>query len=502
MTSNRENVRRAAGRWAGTMYSLLLVAAVIVVIETGRRSGALVPAPFLLLFGSVAIAAGLAGLRAGIAAATLCAAFFAYSAAIQFGPTSLTGSSFTLLVGTAIAYVVAILVGDSRDRRVELTDVLQRTQTELLQARNELAAKVKRRTAELGEVSLELSTVRSQLESAIEQSPAGVAIVDTDRQLRSINRAMLALLGLDANATTEPDLRKFLSNYKLYTKNGERIEFGIGPLTDALDRGKVTENFEFRLEHADGRSSWLRGSLGPIRASDGTVTGVTAILLDVTEEKHAAAAMHNLSRQLMMVQEEERTSLAYELHDEIGQHLTALNMNLHALKNDPDNPPLLSVCISQVAELTNTVRNLSVELRPAMLDDLGLIAALRWYLGKQRERTGYHITLDADIALGTLEAELKTAFFRVVQEAVSNAVKHADCETIAVRMYNEDGSLCITITDDGQGFDTRKRGHGKPGDLRLGLLSMRERASQLDGSFHIDSEIGRGTTISACFALR
>lgn len=502
MTSSLENLRRLSGRWAGTVYSMLLVIAVIAVIEASRRTGFGVPAPFLLLCGSVAVAAGLAGLRAGIAAATLCAAFFVYSAIVQFGPSSLVGSPTTVLVGGSIAFVVAILIGWSRDRRVELTEALSRTQVELLRARNELAAKVEQRTAELGEVNKELHTVRSRLASAIEQSPAGVAIIGIDRQFKSTNRAMLDMLRVDHAEIAEPDVGKFLANYRLFTKNGERIEFGSGPLTDALETGKVTDNFEFRMEYADGGFVWLRGSMGPIRSEKGTITGTTIVVLDITEQKQAAAAMHSLSRRLMVVQEEERTSLAYELHDEVGQHLTALNMNLHALKNDPDNPPLLAVCISQVAELTDTVRNLSVELRPAMLDDLGLIAALRWYLGKQRERTGYHITLDADIALGSMEPELATAFFRLAQEAVGNAIKHADCESITVRIYNTDGDLCITITDDGQGFDIRKRGHAIPDDLRLGLLSMRERISQLDGSFKIESEIGRGTTITACFPLR
>jgi signal transduction histidine kinase len=212
--------------------------------------------------------------------------------------------------------------------------------------------------------------------------------------------------------------------------------------------------------------------------------------------------MRELSRQLLQVQEDERTHLAYELHDEIGQRLSALNLNLHALQNSSDTQNLLPDCITQVEELASTIKNLSVELRPAMLDDLGLVAALRWYLERQRQRSGHGITFDANVALGRLAANVSTASFRVVQEAVSNAIKHANCTALTVRLYNENGGLCIEVLDDGRGFDVRNHGTGGGHDNRLGLLSMSERVSQLGGEFEIESEVGQGTRVTACFPLR
>jgi signal transduction histidine kinase len=344
--------------------------------------------------------------------------------------------------------------------------------------------------------------MRSRLESAIEQSPAGVVVVGVDRKVKSINPAMRAMLRVNATAAAEPDLEQFLAKHKLLSSGGERFQLGRGPLTDALNTGNVTQKFEFQQARDEGSSAWFRGSVGPILSEGGTIMGATVIMLDITEEKNATAAMHDLVRQLMRVQEEERTSLAYELHDEIGQQLTALNLNLHALKNDPDNPPLLAVCASQVTELTTTVRNLSVELRPAMLDELGLLAALRWYLGRQRDKTGYLVSLDADATLGELPADLTTAVFRVVREAAGNAIKHAGCVTITVRVSKDGGGLCTTVGDRGRGFDVHTRGDEIPNQFNLGLLSMRERASQLNGSIQIDSEIGRGTKVTARFPLR
>ena len=475
--------------------------AVITIVETGRRTGIAIPAPFLLLFGSVALAAGLSGLRAGIAAATLCMAFIVYSAAGQFGPSSLTGSILTVVVGSSITYVVAFLIGHARDRVLAVTDDLKATQAELLDARKQLTVKVERSSAELVEVSQELSSVRNRLDSAIEQSPAGVVIIDIDGQVVSANPSMLRMLGLHTMTAANRNLGPFLSQYELYQTDGVRFEFGRGPLTDALETGKVTDHFEFQFVRTDGSFTWFRGSFGPIMADDNTVSGAMVILLDITEEKYAADARHELSRRLMQVQEDERASLAYELHDEIGQYLAALNMNLYALKTGPDNPAIIAACISMVGELSKTVRSLAVELRPAMLDDLGLISALNWYLARQRERTGQNIMLEAKTVLGELPAKLKTASFRVVQEAVSNAINHAKCTTISVRIFIEGDSLCVVITDDGCGFDTHKRASGKVVDLRLGLLSMRERTSVLDGSLTIESEIDLGTTITARFPL-
>jgi signal transduction histidine kinase len=204
----------------------------------------------------------------------------------------------------------------------------------------------------------------------------------------------------------------------------------------------------------------------------------------------------------MKVQEDERTNLAYELHDEMGQYLTALNLNLHALKNDAGNRELLTDCISQVDSLTSTVKNLSLELRPAMLDDLGLVTALRWYLARLRQRSGYGITFDANLAHGNFSTEISTACYRIVQEAVINAIRHANCTALIVRMYNEDGGLCIEIIDDGCGFHAGERINGASQNAGLGLLVMSERVSQLGGEFELQTEVGRGTRITACFPLR
>jgi len=484
------------------LFALLIIIAVIAAIETGRRTGTPLPAPFLLIFGSLAIVAGLAGLRTGLIAASIAALFVSYSAMNNFGPESLTGNIFTVLTGSAVAFFTAYMLGSSRDKRIELTDELVTSQAALLEVRNELAAKVERRTHELGEVSSELSHLRNRLDSAIEHSPAGVMVIDRDLNIVSINPAGLEQLGTDSIPADWRNFRHLMKDFEMYSANGERISPDNGPLTDALSEGKVTDRFEFKLVRRDRTVRWLRVAIAPILSDDGQIMGATSINLDVSEEKHVAEAMRALTRQLMQVQEDERTQLAYELHDQIGQYLTALNLNLHALKKNANDDELLADCIAQVDGLTGTVRNLSVELRPAMLDDLGLVAALRWYLARQRQRSGHGITFDANVALGKLSPEISTACFRVVQEAVSNAIRHSGCDSLTVRMYNKDGWLCIDVVDQGCGFDVRNRKSGGSQNPGLGLLVMSERVAQLGGEFEAESEIDRGTRVTACFPLR
>jgi signal transduction histidine kinase len=176
-------------------------------------------------------------------------------------------------------------------------------------------------------------------------------------------------------------------------------------------------------------------------------------------------------------------------------------MKLHAMKSAVDDPVELAACMSQVDELAHTVKNLSAELRPAELDDLGLVAAVRWFLTRQMQRTGHGITFDANIDFGNLPLAVTTACFRVIQEAVTNAIDHAECNALTVRLYNEGGALCIAVSDDGHGLDKRRHTTEKPSDAGLSLILMRERVEQLGGAFKIESETNQGTTVIASFPL-
>jgi signal transduction histidine kinase len=204
-----------------------------------------------------------------------------------------------------------------------------------------------------------------------------------------------------------------------------------------------------------------------------------------------------LSRRLVEAQEMERLNIARELHDEIGQSLSAIMMEAGNVQAAPqaDNVSYRAASIGSIAEKTlNAVRDLALLLRPSMLDDFGLIPALNWQAREMTKRTGLNVRVNADEVSGDLPDEHKTCIYRLVQEALNNAARHAIARNLQVTVKSENGRVTFSVQDDGKGFDKRAvRG--------LGLLGMEERVSRLGGKFQIDSQPGRGTTISAALPL-
>jgi signal transduction histidine kinase len=232
--------------------------------------------------------------------------------------------------------------------------------------------------------------------------------------------------------------------------------------------------------------------------------GHFCFMKDITDRKlgeeavrEYAERLQGLSRRVVEVQEEERRHLARELHDEIGQSLTAIGINLQAVKRSCGAAmlPQLEECIGIVDSAIQQVRHLSLDLRPTMLDDLGLVSALRWYLDHQAQRVGYRARLAADADDVCVGPAIATAAFRVAQEALTNVARHARARRVNVRLRLRDGALRLVVRDDGAGFNpeaTLRRGVNGEG---LGLLGMRERAALLGGRVSIHSSPGRGTEV-------
>ncbi len=226
---------------------------------------------------------------------------------------------------------------------------------------------------------------------------------------------------------------------------------------------------------------------------------------DLTERRRAerqvreyAQRLARLSLRLVDVQEEERRHLARELHDQVGQMLTAVAINLQTAQraNGPEAARLAET-LQVVDELIRQVRDLSLNLRPSMLDDFGLESALRWFTARQAERTGLTILLEADPQTGRLPAAVETACFRVVQEAITNVVRHAGARQVQVRVERQPGAVQLTVRDDGRGFDPEAvRGTSSEG-RGFGMLAMRERVELLGGTFTLESAPAQGTTIRA-----
>jgi signal transduction histidine kinase len=204
-----------------------------------------------------------------------------------------------------------------------------------------------------------------------------------------------------------------------------------------------------------------------------------------------------LAARLQTVREEERTRLAREIHDEIGQALTAIKIDLSAWARQragdtADPADRARTMLTLVDETIQLVRRIATELRPGILDDLGLVAAIEWAAKEFQQRTGIacHASLpDSDI---TLDVERATAFFRIFQETLTNVARHAAAREVNVRLAWEDGALHLVVHDDGVGITDEQLA----GTRSLGIVGMRERALLLGGEFTIDGRPDAGTTVS------
>jgi signal transduction histidine kinase len=208
----------------------------------------------------------------------------------------------------------------------------------------------------------------------------------------------------------------------------------------------------------------------------------------------ARGALRDLSARLLEVQEMERRSLSRELHDEVGQSLSALLLGIGnvaatiSAESDAGAREQLQD-IRRLAEKTvAVVRDMSLLLRPSMLDDLGLLPALEWQAREVSRTTKLRVDVRADSISEDLPDEYKTCIYRIVQEALRNVTRHAKARSVEVNLAQNVGGLRLTIQDDGQGFFPEKQ-------KGIGLLGMKERALHLYGSFHVDSEPGKGTRI-------
>jgi len=259
----------------------------------------------------------------------------------------------------------------------------------------------------------------------------------------------------------------------------------------------------FRAIARDGRlidTSWAVA-----RLSDGTSVGIGQ---DISERNRAEAERRRLLQRLITAQEDERRHLSRELHDNLGQYLSALLLGLESLARQPDLSP---AAVSQLSYLTKTtkqfeldVHSVALELRPTTLDDLGLEPALSSFAREWAKRHDQRIKVVFNSSGFAnpdkrLPFDVEVAIYRVVQEALTNASRHSNAQIVSIILERDKTQARVTIEDDGVGFDVEKMMSSPPENRRLGLLSMQERVQMVGGEFKIDS--GAGTTIVVTIPL-
>jgi PAS domain S-box-containing protein len=279
--------------------------------------------------------------------------------------------------------------------------------------------------------------------------------------------------------------------------------------TFASDPGS-TGDHSYRIVRPDGSIRWIRDRGFPVRDESGEVVRFAGIAEDITASKCAEKELQQvneqlrvLSRRLFQVRDEERRHLARELHDEIGQTLTAAKINLDSIGRSraSDQTSRLNETITILDKLLRQVRQISLDLHPSLLDDLGLAPALRSLLDQQARRAGWRAQFSAVEPLANIKRGIQTTGFRIAQEAITNILRHANAGFVSVHLRTEAGELRMKIIDDGRGFDLAEiEGHTCP-DGGFGLMGMRERAASVGGRVQIVSSPGTGTTVEVSLPL-
>ena len=283
-------------------------------------------------------------------------------------------------------------------------------------------------------------------------------------------------------------------------------------ILDRIKRGERVSHFETVRIAKDGREIDVAISASPVRNEAGVIVGAAKIERDITGRMEAERQVRNyasrllvLSRKLLQAQEYERRRLARDLHDQVGQALTALKINLQVIERQPAARPVaakIDECVQIADEAIQQVRTLVFDLRPPQLDELELGVALRTHAERLLTPANVALQFDAPAALPAIRDTLDIVCFRIMQEALTNILRHAGARNVWIELAVHDDALTLTVRDDGNGFDLDEAHRRALLGESMGLLSMEERAALVDGRIDITSAPGIGTTVRAMFPLQ
>ena len=382
--------------------------------------------------------------------------------------------------------------------------------------------------------------------------PVAIYSCDASGVIQKFNRRAAKLWGRKPAAGDTSE--RFCGSFKLFRPDGSFMPHQQCPMAEVVEGKKsAVHNAEMVIERPDGSRVIAVVDIRPLKNKQGKVTGAINCFYDITERKQAEEAQRRiavlaatnrkleleivqrraveqalktseqhqgrvleesrhmrdqlrlLSRQLLLAQEEERKRISRELHDVIGQTLTGINLRLASLKGDAaittkDREQKITRTQQLVEQAVNLVHQFALELRPAVLDDVGLIPALHTFMKGFKEETGIQVSLSAFAAVEQVKGDKRIVFFRVAQEALTNVARHAQASRVDVSIQKLEGAVCMKIKDNGNGIPAETVRQGKK-NKRLGLLGMKERLEMVGGSFTIESAPGKGTTVTAKIPL-
>jgi PAS domain S-box-containing protein len=364
---------------------------------------------------------------------------------------------------------LAVSIDVTERKRAE--EALKLAQEELRRYARDLERQVRKRTREIA--------------SIFRYTPAVVFLKDSQGRYLLVNPRFEELFGFGLEEV------KGKTDHELFPKEvaDQLRQHDLRVLAE-----ERPSQVEEQVYHQDGVRTYLSVKF-PLYDEFGAVNGLCGISADITTIKKAQDQLKRLSGSIMTNQENERALLARELHDELGQLLTALHMDCTWMRTrleatDLKGAERAATMCDLIDRTIEEVRGLAVRLRPGVLDKLGLVDALEWFTNDFEKRTGITCIYEHNQAPG-INDKVATAAYRIAQEALTNVVRHSQASCVNVALHRHDGLLSLSVTDNGRGFD--------PSGLSelegLGLIGMRERASLVGGKLAVDSQAGQGTRV-------
>ena len=272
----------------------------------------------------------------------------------------------------------------------------------------------------------------------------------------------------------------------------------LGEIREEIRLNGVVRHQDTVRLRQDGTRVEVSVSISPIKGDGGTVVGFSSIARDISERKRAEEELRRteLLRELSEAQERDRRRISHDLHDQMEQHLAALKFGLERMATAPLEGDHLSGLLELVRQLGRDVRRIALELRPSTLDDLGLHDALTNYFAEWSERSGVEVDFHGTGLEGKrLPPAIETALYRVVQEALTNVLKHSGAARVSVILERRGGHLLAIVEDDGRGFAYDEDRTRPVAGGRLGLLGMKERVTGVGGTLDVETAPGRGTSL-------
>jgi two-component system, NarL family, sensor kinase len=345
------------------------------------------------------------------------------------------------------------------------------------------------------EASCEGLGARCSMRAVLEAVSPGIALLDGAGHIRFVNEAWRRL-ARDEGLGLPPDGGGGTSYLAACDAAGARLPIAA-ELARRIRASIAGRDEEVRLSYASERNDGVRWFLVRVTAfGEGAERRVVVAHADVTELREAESALHELTARLLVAQDEERRRIARELHDGTAPTLVALSLDLARLASGlpvGEQRDLAAGCAALCEQSLRELRTVTFVLHPPVLEQDGLVEALRWLADGFGKRSGISVRLDAAGApCGRLRPDVELALYRIVQEALTNVIKHSRASRVSVLITRKRDSVAAVVEDDGVGFSPDEARDGG-----LGLVGMRERIALLDGRLTVESEPERGTTLVA-----